>query len=255
MGLRIIWVAVLSLAVIFMMPGSASSHPPAQHTPPSEDAVELQADEVLEPPADATSELTHEHAQNDPLEGVAGHAHEDAADPCLGDGHLAGATSPAGGHAHWGEDGASTPFERAMSRIGVFHSFAVHFPIALILAAALAQGLVFTGRFPTGADAVRYLVWTGAAGGVLAGLLGWAHSGPMGSNEAGVMLAHRLLGSGLLVGLVGLVALGEWARKTSSDLTKLLFNIALFGSALVLLLNGFLGGALAHGGLRHLFGG
>ncbi|MBR9826569.1 MAG: hypothetical protein GYB36_12330 [Alphaproteobacteria bacterium] len=252
MGLRIIWAAVLGMAIIFMMPNAAVSHPPAEHTPPTEESVEPEADAAVEPPADATGEVEHQHGQ---LEDVAGHAHVDAADPCVDDGHHEGAASPAGGHAHWGEDGASTPFERAMSRIGVFHSFAVHFPIALILAAALAQGLVLAGRFATGSDTVRYLVWTGAAGGVAAGLLGWAHSGPMGADEAGVMLAHRLLGTALLFGLVGLAALGEWSRRPDNQLGALIFNVALFGSALALLLNGFLGGALAHGGLRHLFGG
>ncbi|OLF80739.1 hypothetical protein AWH62_14660 [Maricaulis sp. W15] len=164
-------------------------------------------------------------------------------------------STTAAGHAHWGERGASTPFERAMSRLGAFHSVAVHFPIGLILAAALAQALTLAGRLPAGAETVRFLVWTGAAAGALAALLGWAHSGPMAAGETGVMLAHRVIGTGLLVGLAGLALLGEWARKTSSQTPALLFSLTLFALAAALMLNGFLGGALAHGGLRHLFGG
>ena len=69
------------------------------------------------------------------------------------------------------------------------------------------------------------------------------------------MLIHRLVGTTLLFGLPGLAALGEWARRGQGGALRMVFSTALFGSAVLLLINGFLGGALAHGGLRHLFGG
>ncbi len=258
MGLRIALAALAGAGVILFASAPGWAHPPAQHEPAEETGAQEQSTSA-EPVAETVGEVGAESeaapASSDTLADAFEHDHGDEPDPCVDDSHHDAEAGPAGGHSHWGEGGASTPFERAMSRIGVFHSVAVHFPIALILAGALAQVFVLAGRFGSGGDTVRFLVWTGAAGGVVAGLLGWAHSGPMAANEAGVMLAHRYLGTALLFGLVGLAALGEWSRRPGNQLGALLFNIALFGSALALLLNGFLGGALAHGGLRHLIGG
>lgn len=258
MGLRIALAALAGAGVILFASAPGWAHPPAQHEPAEETGAQGQSTSV-EPVAETVGEGGAESeaapASSDTLADAFEHDHGDEPDPCVDDGHHDAEGGQAGGHSHWGEDGASTPFERAMSRIGVLHSVAVHFPIALILAAALAQIFVLAGRFGSGGETVRFLVWTGAAGGVAAGLLGWAHSGPMAANEAGVMLAHRYLGTALLFGLVGLAALGEWSRRPGNSLGTLIFNIALFGSALALMLNGFLGGALAHGGLRHLFGG
>ncbi len=249
MGLRIAIVALFGAIILGPHSVAAWAHPPAQHEPVAvtQDAAATDVPEETASDADMPGDPAGLHQD--------GHAHDTAsADPCLDNPHSDATGPSAGGHAHWGEDGASTPFERAMSRLGVFHAVAVHFPIALILAAALAQALVMGGRFAQGAETVRFLVWTGAVGGVAAGLLGWAHSGPMGAGEDGVMLIHRLVGTTLLFGLPGLAALGEWARRGQGGALRMVFSTALFGSAILLLINGFLGGALAHGGLRHLFG-
>ncbi len=250
-GLRFALLAVLAAFAAICLSAAGWSHPPAEHEPPAAEQVEADTSPheahaashaVSEPASEQVGQATHAHDDEAP-------GHQEAHD------HSAAPSPAATGHAHWGEHGATTPFERAMSRLGVFHSVAVHFPIALILAAALAQALLLAGRFPAGAETVRFLVWTGALSGVLAALLGWAHSGPMASGEAGVMLAHRVIGTALLIGLAGLAVLGEWARKSEGDAPAMLYSVTLFGLAGALMLNGFLGGALAHGGLRHLFGG
>lgn len=253
MGLRFLITALFALSLSVMVGPAWALHPPAEHAPPQEQSEETPPES---PPH--ASEVEHPQEETDAQEGdgtsLAEHGHA-GEDPCAEeDHHDAAAGTQASGHAHWGEDGASTPFERIMSRLGVFHAVAVHFPIALILAAALAQTFVLTGRFTTGAETVRFLVWTGALGGVAAGLLGWAHSGPMGQNEAGVMLSHRVIGSALILGLGGLVGSMEWSRRTSATIASITFNTTLFVGAGALLINAFLGGALAHGGLSHLFG-
>tara|TARA_R110002051_G_scaffold68434_6_gene123426 strand:+ start:21897 stop:22724 length:828 start_codon:yes stop_codon:yes gene_type:complete len=165
------------------------------------------------------------------------------------EGHHGGA-----GHSHWGDNGANTPLEKSIESLGVYHPLLVHFPIALILAAALAQALNLAGVRVTNADTVRFLVWTGALGGLAAGLLGWAHAGPMASDEAGIMLAHRWIGSSLAVGLFGVVAAVEWHRKSASGLSGFVMNLSLFAAAAAVAINGFLGGSLAHGGMNHLMG-
>ncbi len=250
-GFRIGMMAVCAIVAAAGLSAAGWSHPPAEHDPPAAGQVEPA---TTSREAETSVRPTSEPAAMQMV--GSDHVHDGEESPHMDELDHADALSPTtAGHAHWGERGASTPFERAMSRLGAFHSVAVHFPIGLILAAALAQALSLAGRLPAGAETVRFLVWTGAATGALAALLGWAHSGPMATGETGVMLAHRVIGTGLLVGLAGLALLGEWSRKTDSQTPALLFSLTLFGLAAALMLNGFLGGALAHGGLRHLFGG
>lgn len=166
-----------------------------------------------------------------------------------------GGGGEADGHSHWGESGPQSAFDQAMESLGKFHSLLVHFPIALILAAALAQILGIVRKEEIYADTVRFLVWTGALGGVAAGLLGWAHSGPMAADEAGIMLFHRILGTGLMFGLFGVAMAVEWRRRDASAVPTMVMYVSLFGAAAAVAINGFLGGSLAHGGVTHLMGG
>jgi uncharacterized membrane protein len=216
------------------------------HQDSSPAAVADQHDAVM--PRSHDDAAPHEHG----AETVEGH-HNDAA------GHEPGAEAAdghhdEGGHSHWGDNGANTPLERTIEGLGVYHPLLVHFPIALILAAALAQALNLAGTRISNADTVRFLVWAGAFGGLAAGLLGWAHAGPMASDEAGIMLAHRWIGSSLTLGLFGVVAAVEWHRKSSSRLSAFVLNLSLFAAAAAVAINGFLGGSLAHGGVNHLMG-
>lgn len=241
-GVAVLW--------IFAAP-DASAHPPAEH--PAETAAEDVP--VAEPPAAEQAghdETPHAHDQtvhDDPASEPDVASHDDDHE------HAAQADDAGGGHAHWGENGPQTAFERAMARLGVLHSVAVHFPIALILVAALAQLLGLAGIAGAGPQTARFLVWTGALGGLAAGLLGWAHAGPMTAGEDGVMLVHRLLGSAMTIGLFGVAGLVEWQARRPGPLAGLLAPAAVYAAALAVAVNGFLGGSLAHGGLGHLIGG
>lgn len=211
---------------------------------------------LAHPPAEHPGETAHEETvgiEREPVD----HARADAAGPPPEEAHDHGVAGVAvdTGHAHWGESGPQTAFERGMARLGVLHSVAVHFPIALLMAAALAQVLSHAGLPGGDIQTVRFLVWTGALGGVAAGLLGWAHAGPVTSGEDGVMLVHRLLGTGLAVGLAGLVGLVEWHARRPGGMVRLLASAGVYTAGLAAALNGFLGGSLAHGGIRHLIGG
>jgi uncharacterized membrane protein len=279
---------MLLTVLIIMGLGSAEglAHPPQEHEPVTEaqsaesptaaNAARDHHDEPGTPPHDHDDSALpsssadaggHDHhqavegerptSQADETSPAHDHAHQGSAvDPCGGgDDHHAGPEGASGGHAHWGDHGPRNAFERALAALGVFHAVAVHFPIALILAAALAQAMNLVREKDAYADIVRFLVWTGALGGVAAGFLGWAHAGPMASAEVGVMLTHRWLGTGLAFGLWLVVAAVEWRRRNPSALPSLVLNISVFGAAAAVSLNGFLGGSLAHGGLRHLMGG
>ena len=242
-GLHILrLIAGLFLVFIVSIP-SARAHPPAEHSADAVHEETIDPEQQVEEAADHGA--IHDHADPDREPGA---SHEDQHD------HGAPAGAAESGHAHWSENGPQTAFERAMARLGVLHSVAVHFPIALLMAAALAQILTHAGLPGGNLQTVRFLVWTGALGGVAAGFLGWAHAGPMTSGEDGVMLAHRVLGTTLAVGLTGLVGLVEWSARRPGRIVGLLTPLAVYLAGLGAAINGFLGGSLAHGGIRHLIG-
>tara|TARA_R110002095_G_scaffold174562_2_gene151977 strand:- start:349 stop:1200 length:852 start_codon:yes stop_codon:yes gene_type:complete len=277
--LRIMMLAFAAASLAFASTSPAQAHPPEEHSgtavaidrpaaaldpvAASEPAAETPVDAV---PHDQAAPHGHDaasaHQENavpvdDPADAASPHDHDVAPQHDEAATHEHGTEAEAvhhedAGHSHWGDDGANTPLEKALEALGAYHPLLVHFPIALILAAALAQALNLAGSRGSNADIVRFLVWTGAFGGLAAGLLGWAHAGPMASDEAGVMLAHRWIGSSLTLGLFGVAAAVEWHRKGPSNLTALVMNTALFTAAAAAAINGFLGGSLAHGGMNHL---
>lgn len=200
---------------------------------------------------DVSAAVTDHHGSELEARATDGHhAGEDAG--VTADHHGIGAET--GGHAHWGEDGPQTGLDRAIARTGALHTVAVHFPIALILAAVLAQALgLITGQ-ATYSAIVRFLVWTAAFGGLAAGILGWAHAGPIASTEVGIMSYHRWLGTTLTIGLFITAGAAEWKHRSGRPVAVLVLTVLLFGAAIGVAVNGFLGGSLAHGGLAHLMG-
>ncbi|MBL4616122.1 MAG: hypothetical protein JKY46_00360 [Robiginitomaculum sp.] len=164
----------------------------------------------------------------------------------------AASEADAGGHSHWGLDPDSSQFSKVMAGIGKYHPLVVHFPIALFLTAALAQAMLLRGSSFSSSGTVRFMVWMGLISVIGAGLLGWAHSGPPQPAEAPVMFSHRWIGTSMLAVAALTVWLMEKARSGSSSQTNLLFNLSLFLMAALVAINGFLGGALAHGGIKHL---
>lgn len=121
------------------------------------------------------------------------------------------------------------------------HPATVHFPIALFLMAGLTEIFVIARRTPGREAAVRTMLYGGAAGGVIAVLFGWIHTGLWFGGET-AMQVHRW--NGMLIAAGGLVlALIARARPASRTLLRLM----LFPLALLLILQGFLGGELAHG--------
>lgn len=236
----------LALALILLLvPVSVLAHPPAEHRETGNAVGE--ASDATE--AQAEVESRNSHHRPSPGDGHQDHAsgHEVQSEQAAADG--------AGGHAHWGDHGPQTNLESAIAKAGALHSVAVHFPIALVLVAALAHAIGLSSGRPGYAETVRFLVWTAAFGGFAAGVLGWAHAGPAASTEDGIMAIHRWLGTSLTFGLFAVAAAVEWHRRNASATTFWTMNVLVFGTALAVAINGFLGGSLAHGGLAHLMGG
>ncbi len=246
------YLAVLALLVflaISLMALPSYAHGNKKHPPAASQNTTPAIENPITPPGQATDanhEATpHEHSATEAAHEEGAGAHE----------HGAGEEEEEG-HSHWGDNGPSTPFEKFLAYLGNFHSLVVHFPIALFLTAALAQGLYLGSKKESYASIVRFSVWIAAFGALGAGLLGWAHAGPIPTHESTVMMSHRWIGTTLLLGGFATAFIMEASyRQRNAATLALLFNLSLFAMAIFVAINGFLGGALAHGGMEHLMPG
>jgi mono/diheme cytochrome c family protein/uncharacterized membrane protein len=130
---------------------------------------------------------------------------------------------------------------------GRYHAPAVHFPIALLTAAAVAEVLhLATGRRSYAAVS-RFCVRFGALAAAGAGILGWFAGDFRLSDASWVMTTHRWLGT-CTVACAGLVlTLGELCRSPERRRTRACFRATLFSCALLALTTGFFGGAVVNG--------
>ncbi|MEW4467005.1 DUF2231 domain-containing protein [Parasphingorhabdus sp. JC815] len=149
--------------------------------------------------------------------------------------HTSGAHDETGGHVAGEGDRGVVGVLKAL------HPATVHFPIALFLMAALTE-LVIIARKGTGLEpAVRVLVYGGAAGAVVSAIFGWIHTGLWFGGDA-AMQVHRW--NGMLIAVLGL-AMAYLASRALANRTPL--RAAIFAMAALVLVQGFLGGELAHG--------
>ena len=119
------------------------------------------------------------------------------------------------------------------------HPATVHFPIALLLAAALAEfGSIFRPSTRL-MNASSVMAWGGAAGAVVAALFGWIHTGLWFAGDA-TMQWHRWTGTGLAM-------VAPVAAILSMRTNRWPFRIILLATTLALLAQGYWGGELAHG--------
>lgn len=125
------------------------------------------------------------------------------------------------------------------------HPATVHFPIALLLMAALTELFVLARRTPEREAAVSIMIYGGAAGAVVAALFGWIHTGLWFGGDT-VMQLHRW--NGMLIAALGLAAAWIASRAPQS---RTALRLTLFLLAALLIAQGYMGGELAHG-LNHL---
>lgn len=126
--------------------------------------------------------------------------------------------------------------------LGRLHPAAVHFPLALLLMAGLAELLLLArpaiGLQPT----VRFLVGTGAMGAVIAALLGWFAGGWRLGDRSETLGLHRWNGTG-----IALVSLLAWWLVCRSQTNRTALRMTLALLAIALLAQGFLGGEMVFG--------
>ena len=109
------------------------------------------------------------------------------------------------------------------------HPATVHFPIALLLMAALTELFVMARRTPEREAAVKIMIYGGAAGAVVAALFGWIHTGLWFGGDT-VMQLHRW--NGMLIAALSLVA--AWIAFQNPQ-SRLAFRLTLFPIAALLI--------------------
>jgi mono/diheme cytochrome c family protein/uncharacterized membrane protein len=138
-------------------------------------------------------------------------------------------------------------FDKLVPWLGKFHRPAVHFPIALLVTAALAELLLMvTGRSSFDA-ATRYSIWVGAITGASAAILGWCLGGFRLSDPSWVLMMHRWGGTLTTASAVLVLPLCEMSRCRPASGLRTWFRIGLFGSAMLAMATGFFGGAATYG--------
>lgn len=149
------------------------------------------------------------------------------------------------GETTQGHDDKQVKSDGIAGALKSLHPATVHFPIALLLMAALTELFVMARRTSEREAAVKIMIYGGAAGAVVAALFGWIHTGLWFAGDT-VMQLHRW--NGMLIAALGLVA--AWIAYRNSQ-SRLAFRLTLFPLAALLIAQGYMGGELAHG-LNHL---
>jgi uncharacterized membrane protein len=132
-----------------------------------------------------------------------------------------------------------------MALIGRLHPLLIHFPIALVIGAAVAEAtalITANGRWRTVAVAN---LRAGAVFAVLAAIAGWRLAGASVETPA-ILEWHRWLGAlGSGTALVAAMATTGLSRRSTSDMW--LYRAALFAAGALIAVTGHLGGLLVWG--------
>ena len=140
--------------------------------------------------------------------------------------------------------------EKLARWLGKVHPPAVHFPIALLTAAAVAELLRMATGKPAFDAISRYCIWFGTLTAVIAGALGWCAGSLRLTDASWVLMTHRWLGTST-VACAGLVLLlSEASRSPDRRRTRMSFRVALLVVAVLVSATGYFGGAVVFG-LNH----
>lgn len=144
--------------------------------------------------------------------------------------------------------GAPTPLveKHILRRLAPFHLVAVHFPIALLIAAAFAE--LRSARYGAGIPPpeVRFCVLLGAASAVVAASLGWIHAGNgYGAGALRILGLHRWIGTTAAAWAVCTAFFSE--REERRGMRSQWFRAWLFVGAILVAVEGHFGGMLVHG--------
>jgi uncharacterized membrane protein len=136
--------------------------------------------------------------------------------------------------------------------LGRLHPMVIHFPIALFLAALVAELLFASTRLELFRNALRFCLWGAAMSAAIAAPLGWMFAASGATEEGWILEAHRW--SGIAASLLGLAVLWIVERAERAEGSRVVLRVLLALQALLIGGVGFLGGSLLYG-LDHFWRG
>jgi mono/diheme cytochrome c family protein len=143
------------------------------------------------------------------------------------------------------EPAPPSPTAHFFGWLGRFHVVAIHFPIALLAAAALGELLAVRRLNRRPEPTVRNCVLLAAAGAVAAVVLGWLHADVGGSGAALGLMLHRWLGTTAGVWAVAIAVLSE--RDSRRGQRSTVFRLLLWSGTVLVGAAAHFGGLLVHG--------
>jgi uncharacterized membrane protein len=138
--------------------------------------------------------------------------------------------------------------------LGKFHPLAAHTPIAVLMAAAIAEMLYLKYPSPALTGAARFCAVLGAIGAVVTAALGWAMASTHTSSD--LLETHRQLGTIAGIVVIPIALFGEWgARRAGRDPaapdwtgpSRWVFRLMIFAIAAFIGFTAHMGGALHWG--------
>jgi uncharacterized membrane protein len=133
-----------------------------------------------------------------------------------------------------------------MAYIGKFHLLLVHFPIALVLAAAVAELVVIATSCRAWRTVAVANVRAGAVMGVATAITGWLFASSPVVDATLSLEWHRWLGMSAAAGAIGAALLAS-RLDVSSRRSAFAYRATLFVTALLVAITGHLGGTLVWG--------
>ena len=133
-----------------------------------------------------------------------------------------------------------------MAFIGRLHPMLIHFPIALVIVAVVAETAATATVDNRWRTVAVVNVRAGAAFALIAAIAGWSLAQTTGTESMSLLEWHRWLGTlGAALTLAAAVATSRTDRRASVDLWR--FRAALFAAAAFVAVAGHLGGVLVWG--------
>jgi uncharacterized membrane protein len=133
-----------------------------------------------------------------------------------------------------------------MSFIGRFHPLLVHFPIALVLAAAAAELVVLATPRKTWRIVAVANLQAAAVMCVVTAITGWLFASSPLVDASPSLEWHRWLGMAGAAGVIGAALLSSRLQR-SSRRSAFVYRVTLFVTALLVAITGHLGGTLVWG--------
>jgi uncharacterized membrane protein len=133
-----------------------------------------------------------------------------------------------------------------MALIGRLHPMLVHFPIGLVLIAAVAEAVAMTTDLHVWRAVAVANVRAGAAFGIGAAIAGWLLASSPGIEATSALEWHRWLGAIAAVAVLG-AALATAGADGRSALGLWVYRTTLFWAAAIVAIAGHLGGLLVWG--------